>query len=195
MWLVGIDVESLYTSIPHSCGLQAVGTFLNTTYPESRPQNEFLVELLEFMLLNNFFQFLTIYYQQIPPWGQHGHHPKLASIWGCGRRGMYTLRHVPWSCTHVVAVHRWCFYDLEGYPCWVALVHERTQYELTQYTPNLYRGPDKIIFSWSADNLGKWSTLQFHIPKRNGRKYPPIRYKPSSPLGKKWYTSGAISAD
>lgn len=63
--MVGIDVKSLYTSIPHQCGIQAVESFLNSMYPESGPQNEFLVDLLEFALLNNFFQFLTTYYQQI----------------------------------------------------------------------------------------------------------------------------------
>lgn len=63
--LVGIDVESLYTSIPHACGIEAVKNFLEQSYPESGPQNEFLLELLDFALLNNYFQFLTTYYQQI----------------------------------------------------------------------------------------------------------------------------------
>lgn len=39
VWLVGIDVESLYTSIPHQVGIHAVKNFLNSSYPESGPQN------------------------------------------------------------------------------------------------------------------------------------------------------------
>lgn len=63
--LVGIDVESLYTSIPHHCGIEATMFFLDLHYPQQGAQNEFIGELLEFMLNNNFFQFLGHYYQQI----------------------------------------------------------------------------------------------------------------------------------
>lgn len=42
LWLVRIDGESLYTSIPHICGLQAIEFFLENHYPEMGPQNEFL---------------------------------------------------------------------------------------------------------------------------------------------------------
>lgn len=62
--LVGIDVESLYTSIPHEWGIKAVNTFLDRHFPSYGPQNEFLVDLLSFALKNNFFQFLSNFYQQ-----------------------------------------------------------------------------------------------------------------------------------
>lgn len=62
--LVGIDVESLYTSIPHEWGLRAVGHFLEKSYPLLAAQNEFILELLESMLTNNCFQFLGSYLQQ-----------------------------------------------------------------------------------------------------------------------------------
>lgn len=65
MWLIGIDVESLYTSIPHTYGIKAVATFLDFHYPQLGPRNEFLVELLDFALSNNFFQFSKQNYQQI----------------------------------------------------------------------------------------------------------------------------------
>lgn len=45
---VGDNVESLYISIPHPCGIRAVEMFLNSHYPEFGLQNEFLVELLDF---------------------------------------------------------------------------------------------------------------------------------------------------
>lgn len=62
--LGGIDVESLYTSIPHSYGLRAVAHFLEKKYPALAAQNEFIIELLEFMPTNNCFQFLGSYFQQ-----------------------------------------------------------------------------------------------------------------------------------
>lgn len=45
-------------------GIQAVKTFLDLYYPQYSPQNKFLIELLEFALLN-FFQFSAQNYQQI----------------------------------------------------------------------------------------------------------------------------------
>lgn len=63
--LMGIDMESLFTSIPHDWGIRAVETFLDEHFPNYGPQNEFLVDLLTFALKNNFFQFLSNNYQQI----------------------------------------------------------------------------------------------------------------------------------
>lgn len=58
--LVGIDVESLYTSIPHGWGLKAVYHFLECKFPSLASQNEFIVDMLKFMLEHNCFQFLGI---------------------------------------------------------------------------------------------------------------------------------------
>lgn len=63
--LVGIDVESLYTSIPHAWGLAAVAHFLDQKFPRMGPQNEFILEMLQFALTNNCFEFLGVYYRQI----------------------------------------------------------------------------------------------------------------------------------
>lgn len=38
--LVGIDMESLYTSIPHEWGLRTASFFLETTHPEFGAQSE-----------------------------------------------------------------------------------------------------------------------------------------------------------
>lgn len=46
LWLVGIDLASLYTSILHTCGLKVIESFLEHHYPEMGPQNEFLLEIL-----------------------------------------------------------------------------------------------------------------------------------------------------
>lgn len=63
--LVGIDVESLYTSIPHEWGIAAVFHFLDARFLVLGAQNEFVIEHLELALKNNFFQFTGSYFQQI----------------------------------------------------------------------------------------------------------------------------------
>lgn len=63
--LVGIDVESLYTSLPHEWGTLAVHHFLDQRFPNMDAQNEFILELLDLALKNNFFQFVKHYYQQL----------------------------------------------------------------------------------------------------------------------------------
>lgn len=61
---MGVDVESLYTLIPYRCGLRAVEETLHLHYQGCGHQNEFIMELLEFALENNCFQFLSTFYQQ-----------------------------------------------------------------------------------------------------------------------------------
>lgn len=62
---VVIDVESLYTSIPHQWGLRAVYHFLESKFPLLASQNEFIVDILKFMLEHNCFQFLGVNYRHI----------------------------------------------------------------------------------------------------------------------------------
>ncbi|XP_068129502.1 extracellular calcium-sensing receptor-like [Hyperolius riggenbachi] len=63
--LVGIDVESLYTSIPHEKGVGATRFFLQDAHAGFRCHNEFVAELLEFILGFNCFSFDGLFYQQI----------------------------------------------------------------------------------------------------------------------------------
>lgn len=60
--LAGIDVESLYSSIPHAVGIHAVSHWLDTRHPLAGPHNEFLIELLELVFNNNYFIFDGKYY-------------------------------------------------------------------------------------------------------------------------------------
>lgn len=62
--LVGIDVKSLYTTIPHYWGIAAIVFFLEQHFPQMGAHNKFVVELLELILNNYFSQFLGKYYQQ-----------------------------------------------------------------------------------------------------------------------------------
>lgn len=62
-WLVAIDIEALYSSIPHLKDLQI--TFLNHRGHEQWEYNEFVLELLEFSLTKNAFTFNGIHYLQV----------------------------------------------------------------------------------------------------------------------------------
>lgn len=63
--LVNIDVESLYTSIPNIWVFSAIAHFLDCHFPTIATQNKFLLELLQFALTNNCFQFMGTSYKQI----------------------------------------------------------------------------------------------------------------------------------
>lgn len=52
--LAGVDVKSLCSSIPHEAGVHAVFQWLEARHPLTGPHNEFLVELLQMALNNNF---------------------------------------------------------------------------------------------------------------------------------------------
>ncbi|KAM9299027.1 arylacetamide deacetylase-like 4 [Gastrophryne carolinensis] len=57
-WLLAsVDVESLYTSIPHTVGLRAVEETLEALGSGDAAYNKFVVDMLEFVLTNNFFKF------------------------------------------------------------------------------------------------------------------------------------------
>ncbi|CAN7943058.1 unnamed protein product, partial [Ixodes hexagonus] len=62
--LVTIDVNSLYTNIPHDEGLSAIREFLSV-YPSSLADNDCIVRLLELILNYNNFVFHNTHYLQI----------------------------------------------------------------------------------------------------------------------------------
>jgi hypothetical protein len=64
--LVTFDVSSLYTNIPHEGGLQAAKEALNNLRPlDEKPSNDCLINLLEFVLTKNTFQFNGDFFLQI----------------------------------------------------------------------------------------------------------------------------------
>ncbi|KAM5158158.1 LOW QUALITY PROTEIN: uncharacterized protein ACMZJ9_009403 [Mantella aurantiaca] len=63
--LVTIDVEALYSSIPHDLGLKAVKKFLKEMGQAWEPYNSFVLGALEFILRNNIFTFHTTHYLQV----------------------------------------------------------------------------------------------------------------------------------
>lgn len=63
--LASIDVESLYTSMTDKCVISAVAHFLDEKYPTMGSQKEFILNLLNFALTHNCFQFAGLYYHQL----------------------------------------------------------------------------------------------------------------------------------
>ncbi|XP_053571499.1 uncharacterized protein LOC128661246 [Bombina bombina] len=63
--LASLDVESLYSSIPHNVGLLAIKRFLETRGPRYLEHTEFMMVLLEFILKNNVFSFDGQVFRQI----------------------------------------------------------------------------------------------------------------------------------
>lgn len=55
--LVAIDVESLYSNIPHDKGTKIVKEFIEELEPNQRHCGSFILELLFFILTHNYFLF------------------------------------------------------------------------------------------------------------------------------------------
>lgn len=62
--LVTCDVQSLYTCIPHTAGIEALTHYFNTRPPDVVPPNSFLLTLAEVILTKNYFQYAGAYYLQ-----------------------------------------------------------------------------------------------------------------------------------
>ena len=62
-FLVTIDIEALYTNIPQQAAIQAVTRVLSRD-PGDRP-NEFIIDCLEIVLTQNFFEFEDKLYHQL----------------------------------------------------------------------------------------------------------------------------------
>ena len=62
--IVTFDVTSLYTSIPHECGLKALGYFLATFKEEMNPRfiNQFILDVADFILKNNSLTFDSVFF-------------------------------------------------------------------------------------------------------------------------------------
>ena len=66
MLLCTLDITSLYTNIPHNEGIQSIKEFLAIhRHTNVLPHISYIVELLEVVLTNNYFDFNDKYYYQI----------------------------------------------------------------------------------------------------------------------------------
>lgn len=65
VYLLTLDVTSLYTNIPHEEGIQAMNFYLQNRTETEKPPNEFISALTVFVMKYNFFRFENDFYQQI----------------------------------------------------------------------------------------------------------------------------------
>lgn len=63
VFLCRMDVNSLYTNVPHTEGLEALKYFLDRR-ESSTPPTDFLVKMTELILKRNYFKFEESYYLQ-----------------------------------------------------------------------------------------------------------------------------------
>ncbi|XP_077148976.1 uncharacterized protein LOC143809888 [Ranitomeya variabilis] len=63
--LITLDVESLYTNINHDVGLKAISFFLDSNTTGDREHDQFLLDLLFFILDKNYFVFDRSFYRQV----------------------------------------------------------------------------------------------------------------------------------
>ena len=75
--LVTLDVESLYTSIPHVGGLAALAHYLGDRDTNEYPPTNFIIEFAEHVLTYNHFRFERMEHR----WALHSLRVILTSIW------------------------------------------------------------------------------------------------------------------
>lgn len=158
--LVGIDVESLYTSIPHEWGILAVYHFLEKHFPEMGAQNEFIIDLLELALKHNFFQFSGSNYQQLrgtsmgAPW---------APAYACLHLGWWEEEKVYASSMYLGHACCWLRYIDD-----VLMVWAGTSDELEVFMAELENNTRNIHLTYTADPH-QLSFLDLSIRLEGGR--------------------------
>ena len=66
MLLCTLDITSLHTNIPHNEGIQSTKEMLAIYKPpDSLPHNSYIIELLQLVLTDNYFEFNGKHYHQI----------------------------------------------------------------------------------------------------------------------------------
>lgn len=62
---MALDVESLYNAIPHDKGIEVIQHHLDERGPSFAKYNIFVLELLDYILKHNVFQFDSSHYPQV----------------------------------------------------------------------------------------------------------------------------------
>ncbi|OCT55562.1 hypothetical protein XELAEV_18000701mg [Xenopus laevis] len=89
--LVSCNVKSLYSSISHKHGLQAIRYFMETESDWDCQFIDFMSDLVEFCLNHNFFVFHDKFYLQVKGvvMGAASARPMLTFLWDGGRQTGY----------------------------------------------------------------------------------------------------------
>uniref|UniRef100_A0A8C5QQL5 Reverse transcriptase domain-containing protein n=1 Tax=Leptobrachium leishanense TaxID=445787 RepID=A0A8C5QQL5_9ANUR len=92
--LCSLDVESLYSCIPHDLGLKHVKYYLDTRGEAHSKHTEFVLQLLQFVLTHNFFIFDRTFYRQVTgtAMGTAMAHPMHICIWDGGNNLLLMAR-------------------------------------------------------------------------------------------------------
>lgn len=63
--LVTVDIEALYSSIPHTKGIEVIKHFISQSHRDDKPLHRFILSALDFILLHNAFAFDGSHFLQI----------------------------------------------------------------------------------------------------------------------------------
>lgn len=63
-WLITLNIEALYLSIPHEVGLSTISRYIHEQDRSSWSLNDFILDLLRHILFNNIFLFEGTFYRQ-----------------------------------------------------------------------------------------------------------------------------------
>lgn len=151
------------------CGLRAVEEFLHFHFHGCAHQNEFILELSNFALENNCFQFLTKFYQQIKGISMGA---SWAPAYACLHLGLCEEEQVFTNQMYLDHVHTWLRY-IDG----VLLIWRGTLNELHRFMEQLNVNDLNIYLTYTFDQtkisfLDLWlsisdstiSTCTFRIP-------------------------------
>jgi hypothetical protein len=143
--LATVDVESLYTNIPHTGGLQALQHVLQQRDPTFAPSNDCILQLNELVLSNYDFFFETDLFLQIR--GAHRLPPfsttMLTCMWENLRKRSFTKQRHPPLLSKILI---WKRYIEDVFMLW-----EGSQQELNEFQTLLNESSEYLQFTMQTD--------------------------------------------
>ncbi|KAM9305433.1 uncharacterized protein PAF06_013989 [Gastrophryne carolinensis] len=171
-WLLAsIDVESLYTSIPHTVGLEAVKQTLEEVGPCDAHYNEFVVELLEFVLTNNYFRFNRGFFHQIRGTAMGA---ACAPSYACLHLGRWESLEVYGRADFGARVALWLRYIDD-----ILVVWKGTAHEFEGFVDSLNHNDRNIRLTYKWDAM-KVEFLDLLISKQAGKLFTTTYRKPTA---------------
>lgn len=192
MFLVTMDIESLYTNVPFRGGLQASEHFLNQR-PSCTPPTQCIVDLIEIVLKFNYFMFGSDFYLQISGTSMGSKMaPSFASLY-CG---LFEQQHIWDECNpHLQHITNWkryiddVFFIWQGTESQLKTFHEyinsrNTHLRFTmEYSKHQMSFLDILVYR-HGEHLG--TTLYRKPTDKNsilhGLSYHPVPLKKSLPI-------------
>lgn len=158
--LAGVDVESLYSSIPHETGVHVVSQWLEAGHPLAGPYNEFLLELLEMVLNNNCFMFNKKFFCQIR-----------GVAMGAACAPSYACLHLGWWEKEDVYTHPAFDQFVTLWVCYiddVLVVWRGSPEQFEKFILDLNKGNKNIFLTYNMDSF-KIEFLDLMISKKGNR--------------------------